>query len=156
MWPPLTMREVPPTMTWGCAKHTRRMRRCPPQALRSIARASANAAASSPKVAAPMVWIAHFAILRTTIERAARQRRQKNRRRKNRQSALQHSRNNFTPSPHPVSPQHIPGGSVWMMPQKQPSPKASKLIVHDLQFVPSVVLPGHSNTTPMVQMWHGC
>jgi hypothetical protein len=43
--------------------------------------------------------------------------------------------------------QQIFGDSVWIQPQQKPS----RLIVHDLQFVPSAVLPGYSSPAKAFQ-----
>jgi len=86
----------------------------------------------------------------------------KNRRRRQRQGATQTLANCSVQSPQSSSVQQILGSSMcWVQPQTPQKP--SKLIVHDLQFVPSAVLPGHSsvmpsqsNTLPTMMMWHGC
>jgi hypothetical protein len=94
----------------------------------------------------------------------------KSRRRKQRQNPMQAlaslasaSPNSHNKWPQKSSVQQLVG-SAWT---PSPQQKTSKLIVHDLQFVPSVsqvdaqcvptaVMPGHSNAMSMLQMWNRC
>jgi len=103
----------------------------------------------------------------------------KGRRRKQRQNAMEAqgqrqsvmeaqglgscSRNMLSQIPQPASStQQFLGGYT------QAAQKSSKLVVHDLQFVPSqvtvndlnffpsAVVPGHQNSGPMLNLWHRC
>lgn len=92
----------------------------------------------------------HFAHDRRTNTKT---KKKKNRRRKQRLIANQNlAISSAPPPPQPTSVHQILGSSMCL---PQTPQKSSKLIVHDLQFVPSTTMPGQSSTA-VLQMWQRC
>jgi len=132
-----------PMMIKACVLHTQRMRCCLLLVLLRTAKAGASGAVFFPKGRCSNGFNCPFCHFAHEKRKSGKTKKKKNRRRKQRPNSWQAD---LALPLRPPLVQDILGNSMSWGRSTNPrmAQKPSRLIVHNLQFVPSATLPGHS------------